>query len=57
VHRGKAYSILGVLPDEDSGIEHLTLMVSEGVRLYEQENPQDELPTDVEAEGGYLLLE
>lgn len=31
VHRGKFYNILAVLPDADSGIEHLTLMVAEGV--------------------------
>jgi len=33
VHRGFYYNILAVLPDADSGIEHLSLMVSEGVRL------------------------
>lgn len=33
VYRGKYYRILAVLPDADSGREHLTLMVSEGVRL------------------------
>lgn len=33
VHRGKYYAILAVLPDNDSGIEHLTLMTGEGVRL------------------------
>lgn len=31
VHRGKAYQILGVLPDPDSGLEYMTLAVSEGV--------------------------
>lgn len=29
--RGKIYNISGVLPDPDSGIEYLTLAVSEGV--------------------------
>ena len=33
VHRGKWYAIHAVLPDAESGIEHLTLMVAEGVRL------------------------
>ena len=33
VHRGKYYNIFGVMPDADSGIEHLTLAVGEGVRL------------------------
>jgi SPP1 family predicted phage head-tail adaptor len=31
VHKGKAYNIEGVLPDPDSGMEYLTLPVSEGV--------------------------
>ena len=30
--RGKYYNIEGVLPDKDSGIEYLTIPVSEGVR-------------------------
>lgn len=33
VHRGKWYAIHAVLPDAESGIEHLTLMTGEGVRL------------------------
>lgn len=33
VHRGKWYGIVGVMPDNDSGLEHLTLAVTEGVRL------------------------
>lgn len=33
VHRGKYYRIVAVLPDADSGLEHLTLMTGEGVRL------------------------
>ena len=33
VYRGKAYAIKAVLPDMESGIEHLTCMVGEGVRL------------------------
>lgn len=33
VHRGRYYAILGVLPDAESGREHLTLMTAEGVRL------------------------
>lgn len=32
VYRGKVYSIHGVLPDTKSGLEYLTLPVSEGVR-------------------------
>ena len=32
-YRGKWYAILAVLADADSWIEHLTLMVAEGVRL------------------------
>ena len=31
VYRGKIYNIHGVLPDMDSGLEYLTLPVSEGV--------------------------
>lgn len=33
VYRGKWYGILAVLPDADSGIEHLSCMTAEGVRL------------------------
>lgn len=33
LHRGKYYNILAVLPDAESGKEHLTLMTGEGVRL------------------------
>lgn len=33
VHRGKWYAIHGVLEDKVSGLEYLTLMVAEGVRL------------------------
>jgi SPP1 family predicted phage head-tail adaptor len=33
LHRGLAYRILGVLTDKDSGIEYMTLPVSEGVRV------------------------
>jgi len=33
VYRGVYYNILAVLPDAESGIEHLTLMTAEGVRL------------------------
>lgn len=33
VYRGKVYAIHAVLPDAESGKEHLTLMVGEGVRL------------------------
>lgn len=32
LHRGKVYTIHGVLPDPVSGIEYLTLPVSEGVK-------------------------
>lgn len=32
LYRNKVYSIHGVLPDPDSGLEYLTLPVSEGVR-------------------------
>lgn len=31
IHRGKAYAILGVMPDPDSGLEYMTLAVSGGV--------------------------
>lgn len=31
LHRGKVYAIHGVLPDAHSGLEYLTLPVSEGV--------------------------
>ncbi|HEM0058926.1 TPA: head-tail adaptor protein, partial [Escherichia coli] len=30
--RGKLYSIEGILPDPDSGLEYLTLACSEGVK-------------------------
>ena len=33
VHRGMYYNIHAVLPDADSGREHVTIMVGEGVRL------------------------
>jgi len=33
VHRGKWYAIHGVMPDPNTGLEHLTLMTGEGVRL------------------------
>lgn len=33
VYRGKYYNILAVMPDAESGKEHLTLMTGEGVRL------------------------
>lgn len=33
VHRGLAYQILGVLADPVSGLEYLTLPVTEGVRV------------------------
>ena len=32
IHRGKVYGIKGVLPDADSGLEYLTIPVSEGVK-------------------------
>ncbi|MFJ3121045.1 phage head closure protein [Pseudomonas protegens] len=31
VHRGEIYNIAGALPDNDSGLEYLTLPVSRGV--------------------------
>lgn len=31
LHRGKVFAVLGVLPDPDSGLEYITLPVSEGV--------------------------
>jgi SPP1 family predicted phage head-tail adaptor len=33
LYRGKYYAILGALPDAESGLEHITLMTAEGVRL------------------------
>lgn len=33
VHRGKWYAIHGILEDKVSGLEYLTLMTGEGVRL------------------------
>lgn len=33
VHRGKYYAIHGVMTDAESGIEHISLAVGEGVRL------------------------
>ena len=32
LHRGKVYAIQGVLPDAKSGLEYLTIPVSEGVK-------------------------
>lgn len=31
VHRGRVYNVHGVLPDADSGLEYITLPVSQGV--------------------------
>ena len=31
IHRGKQFAILGVMPDPDSGLEYMTLAVSDGV--------------------------
>lgn len=31
--RGKVYNILGAMPDDESGREHLTLLTGEGVNL------------------------
>lgn len=33
LHRGMIYAIHGVMPDADSGREHMTIMTGEGVRL------------------------
>ena len=33
VFRGKWYGILGVMPDNESGLEHITTPYGEGVRL------------------------
>lgn len=33
LYRGKWYAIFGVMPDAESGLEHITLMTGEGVRL------------------------
>lgn len=33
IHRGRWYAILGVMEDAESGMEHMTLMTSDGVRL------------------------
>lgn len=35
VHRSKYYNILGVLPDAESGKEHLTLATGQGINLGE----------------------
>jgi SPP1 family predicted phage head-tail adaptor len=35
IHRGKYFNLLGVIPDDESGKEHLTLMTAEGVNLGE----------------------
>lgn len=32
LYRGKYYDILGIMEDDDSMLEHMTLMISEGVR-------------------------
>ena len=32
LHRGKIYNIEGVLPDDESGLQWLTLPYSEGVK-------------------------
>lgn len=32
-YRGRYYAVLGVMPDNESGREHLTLALAEGVRL------------------------
>lgn len=33
VHRGKVYRIEGILPDKDSGLEYLTILVSAGTTV------------------------
>lgn len=33
LHRGKWFAILGAMPDNETGREHLTLALAEGVRL------------------------
>lgn len=33
IHRGKAYRILGLLDDKESGLEYTTCPVSEGVKV------------------------
>ena len=33
LHRDQVYNILAVLPDAESGLAHLTLMTSAGVRV------------------------
>lgn len=33
VHRGKVYRIEGILPDKDSGLEYLTILVSAGTTI------------------------
>jgi len=33
VFRGKWFGVLGIMPDNESGIEHVTLPYTEGVRL------------------------
>ena len=33
VHRGTVYRVEGILPDKDSGLEYLTILVSTGVSI------------------------
>lgn len=35
LHGSKTYNIEGILTDRDSGLEYITLPVSEGIRTYE----------------------
>lgn len=33
IHRGKVYNIAGVIPDKESGLEYVTVPVSEGLNI------------------------
>jgi SPP1 family predicted phage head-tail adaptor len=57
LHRGNYYNILAILPDAESGREHLSLMVGEGIRFYEEADPDTEREGLELEVGGLLALE
>lgn len=52
VHNGKFYNIEGVLADPDSGLEYMTLPVSEGVQDIVVELDSNGDPIDIILDGG-----
>jgi SPP1 family predicted phage head-tail adaptor len=57
IYRRRYYTILAVQLDADSMLEHLTLMVSEGVKFYEDSVPGEGVEELALQDGGGLLLQ